>query len=191
MMRNPRLASVLGLAALCLVIGCATAAQRRSQEIREKLVAATDATATCLKSVLATPPVFAPGNIDLVISGMQGTESLRGADKLRFDQLMLSYFNFAESTMFSKTAFLLDDETMENWGYTLRTRSRVHRSFPKRHGDGPGPCHAGGMIPEGFSRLGYAQWACIPVTPSQTETRRQGSPPPFADMDPRAAAPSL
>jgi hypothetical protein len=66
--------------------------------------------------------MFGPQNIDLVISGMRDFETLSGGDKLRFDHLMLGYFNAVESTIFSKNAFLIGDETLENWAYLLRTR---------------------------------------------------------------------
>ncbi len=35
---------------------------------------------------------------------------------------MLGYFNSIESTIFYKNALLLEDDTLENWAYTLRTR---------------------------------------------------------------------
>ena len=47
---------------------------------------------------------------------------LSGGDKLRFDHLMLGYFNALEATIFSKNAFLLGEGTLENWAYALRTR---------------------------------------------------------------------
>lgn len=61
-------------------------------------------------------------NIDLLIAGMRDFESLKGADRLRFDHLMLGYFNSIESTLLYKDALLIDDSVMENWAYTLRTR---------------------------------------------------------------------
>lgn len=66
--------------------------------------------------------MFGPQNIDVVISGMQDFNGLCGRDKLRFDHLMMGYFNALEATIVSKTAFLLGDETVENWAYALRTR---------------------------------------------------------------------
>jgi hypothetical protein len=66
--------------------------------------------------------MFGPGNIDLIISGMRDFNSLPGRDKLRFDHLMMGYFNVLEATIFSKRAFLLGEETLENWSYSLRTR---------------------------------------------------------------------
>jgi len=66
--------------------------------------------------------MFGPTNIDVVISGIQDFKTLNGRDKLRFDHLMMGYFNALEATIFSKTAFLLGDDTLENWAYSLRTR---------------------------------------------------------------------
>ncbi len=66
--------------------------------------------------------MLGPQNIDLVVSGMRDFNSLSGGQKLRFDHLMLGYFNAVESTIFSKGAFLLGDETLDNWAYALRTR---------------------------------------------------------------------
>lgn len=66
--------------------------------------------------------MFGPENIDLVVSGMRDLNSLSGGDRLRFDHLMNGYVNDVESTIFSKSAFLLGDETLENWAYALRTR---------------------------------------------------------------------
>lgn len=66
--------------------------------------------------------MFGPDNIDVVISGMRDFTTLCGSDKLRFDHLMMGYFNTLEATIFSKTALLLGDETLENWAYALRTR---------------------------------------------------------------------
>ena len=66
--------------------------------------------------------MFGPQNIDVVICGMRDFNSLSGRDKLRFDHLMMGYFNALEATIFSKTAFLLGDDTLENWAYALRTR---------------------------------------------------------------------
>jgi hypothetical protein len=66
--------------------------------------------------------MFGPQNIDLIIAGMRDINALSGGDRLRFDHLMIGYFNAVEATIFSNTAFLLDDDTLENWGYVLRTR---------------------------------------------------------------------
>lgn len=66
--------------------------------------------------------MFGPQNLDLVVAGMRDFKRLSGGDKLRFDHLMSGYFNMIESTIFSKNALLLGDETLENWAYTLRTR---------------------------------------------------------------------
>jgi len=66
--------------------------------------------------------MFGGQNIDLVISGTRDFKTLSGGDKLRFDHLMSAYFNAIESTIFSRNAFLLGDETLENWGHLLRTR---------------------------------------------------------------------
>jgi hypothetical protein len=61
-------------------------------------------------------------NIDLLIAGMRNFESLKGGDRMRFDHLMLGYFNSIESTLFYKNALLLDDDVLANWAYTLKTR---------------------------------------------------------------------
>jgi hypothetical protein len=66
--------------------------------------------------------MFSPQNIELVTSGMLDFKALSGGDKLRFDNMMLGYFNAVEATIFSRDAFLLGDETLENWGHLLRTR---------------------------------------------------------------------
>ena len=66
--------------------------------------------------------MFGAENIDLIISGMRDFNSLSGGDRLRFDHLMMGYFNVLEATIFSNSAFLLGDGTMENWSYALRTR---------------------------------------------------------------------
>jgi len=66
--------------------------------------------------------MFSPQNIDLLITGMRDFKSLSGGDKLRFDHLMLGYFNSLETTIFSRSAVLIGDETLENWAYSLRTR---------------------------------------------------------------------
>jgi hypothetical protein len=66
--------------------------------------------------------MFSPQNIDLTISGMRDFKELSGGDKLRFDNMMLGYFNAVEATIFSRNAFLLGDETLENWAHLLRTR---------------------------------------------------------------------
>ena len=66
--------------------------------------------------------MFSPQNIDLIVTGMADFRSLSGGDKLRFDHLMLGYFNELEATIFSKNAALLGTETLNNWAYSLRTR---------------------------------------------------------------------
>jgi hypothetical protein len=66
--------------------------------------------------------MFGPQNIDLIISGMRDFNGLSGRDRLRFDHLMMGYFNVLEATILSRSAFLLGDETLENWSYALRTR---------------------------------------------------------------------
>ncbi|MFT4564489.1 MAG: hypothetical protein ACI9BW_004256 [Gammaproteobacteria bacterium] len=66
--------------------------------------------------------MFGPNNIDLVIAGMLDIDALSGGERLRFGHLFIGLFNGVESTIFSKGAYLLGDETLDNWGYLLRTR---------------------------------------------------------------------
>lgn len=66
--------------------------------------------------------MFGPENIDLIVSGMRDFAGISGGDRLRFDHLMMGYFNALEATIFSKHAYLVDDQTMNNWSYALRTR---------------------------------------------------------------------
>ena len=66
--------------------------------------------------------MFGTRNIDLIVTGMRDFKSLSGGDRLRFDHLMLGYFNAIEATMFSKNAYLMGQETLENWSYAMRTR---------------------------------------------------------------------
>jgi len=66
--------------------------------------------------------MFGKENIDLVVSGMLTIDDLKAGDRLRFDHLMMGYINAIESTLFSKNAYLLGEETMENWGFVMRTR---------------------------------------------------------------------
>jgi len=69
-----------------------------------------------------TNEMFSVENSDLMIAGMRNFKALSGGDQLRFDYLMLGYFNTVESTIFAKDAFLISDETLDNFGYSLRTR---------------------------------------------------------------------
>jgi len=66
--------------------------------------------------------MFSSQNRDLVISGMQDLNSISGGERLQFDHLMIGYLNSLEATIFSRSAFLVGDETLENWAYLLRTR---------------------------------------------------------------------
>lgn len=66
--------------------------------------------------------MFGPENINLIVSAMQDFSGLSRGDRLRFDHLMMGHFNVLEATIFSNSAFLLGDGTMENWSYALRTR---------------------------------------------------------------------
>lgn len=69
-----------------------------------------------------TGHMLGPENIDLLITGIRDFESLKGGDRLRFDHLMLGYFNSVESTLFYKDALLLGEDVLQNWAYTLKTR---------------------------------------------------------------------
>jgi hypothetical protein len=66
--------------------------------------------------------MFGTENGELIVSGMRDISVLSGAERLRFDHLMIGYLNSLEATIFSKRAYLLGDETLENWAYILRTR---------------------------------------------------------------------
>jgi hypothetical protein len=66
--------------------------------------------------------MFGADNVEIVVAGMRDVSILSGGDRLRFDHLMIGYFNAVESTIFSKGAYLLGDETMENWAHVLQTR---------------------------------------------------------------------
>ena len=66
--------------------------------------------------------MFGRENVDLIVSGLLDISGLSGGDRLRFDHLMIGYINAIESTLFSKGAYLLGDDTMDNWSYIMRTR---------------------------------------------------------------------
>jgi len=66
--------------------------------------------------------MFGTKNGDLIVSGMRDLSMLSGAERLRFDHLMIGYLNSLEATIFSQRASLLGHETLENWAYMLRTR---------------------------------------------------------------------
>lgn len=69
-----------------------------------------------------TNEMFSPENIELIEAGMVDFSSLAGRDRLRFEHLMLGYFNALESTIISKRAFLIDDHLLENWAFSVKTR---------------------------------------------------------------------
>jgi hypothetical protein len=66
--------------------------------------------------------MFGVHNGELIVAGLRDLSVLSGAERLRFDHLMIGYLNAVEATIFSKGALLLGDETLENWAYVLLTR---------------------------------------------------------------------
>ena len=66
--------------------------------------------------------MFGIENVDLIVTGMLNIQEVTAGERLRFDHFMMGYINAIESTLFSKSAFLLGEETMENWGFVMRTR---------------------------------------------------------------------
>jgi hypothetical protein len=73
--------------------------------------------------------MFSGRNGELIVLGMRNLSALSGAERLRFDHFMIGYLNSLEATIFSKGAFLLEDETLENWAYILRTRFLPYAGF--------------------------------------------------------------
>ena len=73
--------------------------------------------------------MFSGQNGELIVLGMRDLSALSGAERLRFDHLMIGYLNSLEATIFSKGADLLEDETLENWAYILRTRFFPYAGF--------------------------------------------------------------
>jgi hypothetical protein len=61
-------------------------------------------------------------NREVLFRGLIDYKQLPGHDKFLFDSLISGYFNLIESSIFANEAKLLSDETMENWGYYVRTR---------------------------------------------------------------------
>lgn len=63
-----------------------------------------------------------PGNSAVLFRGLTDYDGLSGAGKFQFDSLLAGYLNVIESSIVSNDAMLLSDDTMECWGYYIRTR---------------------------------------------------------------------
>jgi len=66
--------------------------------------------------------MLTPENLAVLLSGFSEYEKLDGSATFRFDSLIAGYLNIIESSINSNQAMLLADDTMENWGYYVRTR---------------------------------------------------------------------
>jgi hypothetical protein len=61
-------------------------------------------------------------NGDIILKGLRKLSDLEPREKYTFDSVMVGFFAVIESDFISNDAELLSDETMENWGFLLRTR---------------------------------------------------------------------
>lgn len=68
-------------------------------------------------------------NRDLVLKGLVEYRALSGAEKFTFDGLMGGLVILVESSVISNRANLLQDESMENWGFYLRPRFLAYQGF--------------------------------------------------------------
>jgi hypothetical protein len=62
------------------------------------------------------------GNSTVLFCGLADYNGLGGPEKFQFDSLIAGYLNVVESSIVSNDAMLLSDDTMECWGYYIRTR---------------------------------------------------------------------
>ena len=66
--------------------------------------------------------MFSPENAELIEKGFLSFPTLSPYEKVRFDNLMANYLNYAEDSFSSSNVELLRDETMRNWTYWLQSR---------------------------------------------------------------------
>ena len=71
--------------------------------------------------------MFGPDNAELVVKGYASYESLSPIEKLRFDHLLINFFQYAEDSWNSAQVELLGQETLENWSWYLRTQFFPHK----------------------------------------------------------------
>jgi len=63
-----------------------------------------------------------PPNREVILKGLSDYQSLAGEEKFTFDGVFVMLVTLVESTVISNAAELVKDETMENFGFYLRTR---------------------------------------------------------------------
>lgn len=61
-------------------------------------------------------------NGNVIMKGLLNYDSLKGRDKLIFDNVMSSWFTVIASALFARDRNLVDEEGTENLAYILRTR---------------------------------------------------------------------
>ena len=61
-------------------------------------------------------------NGDVIMKGLRNYDELTGREKLVFDNVVHSWFTVIASALFSRDRDLVDDESIDNFGYILRTR---------------------------------------------------------------------
>ncbi len=66
--------------------------------------------------------MFSLENAELIKKGFLSFPTLSPYEKVRFDNLMANYFNYAEDSFSSSNVELLREETMRNWIYWLQSR---------------------------------------------------------------------
>ena len=66
--------------------------------------------------------MFSLENAELIEEGFLSFLTLSPYKKVRFDNLMVHYFNYVEDSFSSSNVELLGDETMQNWTYWLQSR---------------------------------------------------------------------
>jgi len=70
--------------------------------------------------------MFGPENVELLVKGYADYSSLSATERLRFENLLGNFFQYAEDSWHSAQVELLGHETLENWSWYLRTQFFSH-----------------------------------------------------------------